>query len=136
MSVVHRFTGEDNNFNWEGAISHGYAKPNARGADGKVLIGKADGAQQFIIRYFRVEPGGCSALENHPHDHGIFILHGRARVLLGSVEVEVGPRDAVYISPNETHQLSPIGDEALGFLCVVPPKENEISGCLIDMHER
>jgi quercetin dioxygenase-like cupin family protein len=126
MSVVHRFTGEDNDFNWEGAIARGYTKSNTKGADGKVLIGKADGAQQFIIRYFRVEPGGWTALESHPHDHGIFILHGRARVLLGSVEVEVGPRDAVYISPNETHKLSPAGDEALGFLCIVPPKENEI----------
>ncbi len=132
MSVVHRFTGEDNSFNWEGAISSGYTKPNTCGADGKVLIGKADGAQQFIIRYFRVEPGGFTSLEKHPHDHGIFILHGRARVLLGTMEVEVGPRDAVYISPNEIHQLIPAGDEALGFLCIVPPKEIEISGCLIN----
>ena len=82
MSVVHRFTGEDGNFNWEGAIPRGYTKSNTRGADGKVLIGKADGAQQFIVRYFRVEPGGWSAHEKHPHDHGVFILHGRARVLL------------------------------------------------------
>ena len=64
-------------------------------AIGLVLIGKADGARQFIIRYFRVEPGGWTALENHPHDHGIFILHGRARVLLGKEEVEVGPRDGL-----------------------------------------
>ena len=84
------------------------------------------GARQFIIRYFRVEPGGWTAIENHPHDHGIFILHGRARILLGEEEVEVGPRDAVYIAPHEVHQLTPIGDEPLGFLCIVPPKENEI----------
>jgi|SRR5208283_4877719 len=126
MSVVHRFTGEENNFNWEGTISRGYLKAGAGGGDGKVLIGKADGAQHFIIRYFRIEPGGWTALENHPHDHGIFILHGRARVLLGNDEVEVGPRDAVYISSGEVHQLRPVGDEAFGFLCVIPPKENEI----------
>jgi quercetin dioxygenase-like cupin family protein len=126
MAVVHRFTGDDGNYNWEGAIPRGYIKTNTKGADGKVLIGKADGAQQFIVRYFRVEPGGWTAHEKHPHDHGIFVLHGRARVLIGSKEVEVGPRDAVYISPNEEHQLHTLGDEPLGFLCVIPPKESEI----------
>ncbi|HXX57988.1 MAG TPA: cupin domain-containing protein [Thermodesulfovibrionales bacterium] len=126
MGVIHRYTGEEGDYNWEGAIPRGYKKDRTKNADGKVLIGKADGAQQFIIRYFRVEPGGWTALENHPHDHGIFILHGRARILLGEEEVEVGPRDAVYIAPDEVHQLTPIGDEPLGFLCIVPPKENEI----------
>ncbi len=126
MSVVHRFTGAEFAYNWEGAIPRGYTKADTRGADGKVLIGKADGARQFIIRYFSVQPGGWTALENHPHDHGIVILHGRARILLGSQEVEVGPRDAVYISPDEVHQLRQVGEEPLGFLCIVPPKENEI----------
>ncbi len=126
MSVVHRFTGEEGNFNWEGAIPRGYVKATTKGADGKVLIGKADGARNFIIRYFRVEPGGWSALERHPHDHGVVILHGRARIRLGGQVVEVGPRDAVYISPDEEHQLHTLGDEPLGFLCIVPPKDNEI----------
>jgi quercetin dioxygenase-like cupin family protein len=126
MSVVHRFTGEDDSFNWEGAIPRGYEKPDTKGADGKILIGKADGARQFAIRYFTVAPGGWTAREHHPHDHGIFILHGKARILLGSEEVEVGPRDFVFISPGEPHQLRPLGNEPLGFLCVVPPKENEI----------
>ena len=126
MSIVHRFIGEKGNFNWEGAIPRGYSKPDTKGADGKVLIGKADGAQQFIIRYFSVQPGGWTAHENHRHDHGILILHGRACVLLGREEVEVGPLDAVYISPGEAHQLRALGEEPLGFLCIVPPKDNEI----------
>jgi quercetin dioxygenase-like cupin family protein len=40
--------------------------------------------------------------------------------------VEVGPRDALYISPNEEHQLHTLGDEPFGFLCIIPPKESEI----------
>jgi mannose-6-phosphate isomerase-like protein (cupin superfamily) len=63
-------------------------------------------------------------LEQHAHDHGVMILHGRACVRLGELEVEVGPRDIVYISPYEVHQLRPVGDEPLGFLCVIPPKQD------------
>lgn len=126
MSIAHVFTGSEDNFDWEGAVPRGYEKPGTQGASGKVLLGRKDGANNFVFRYFRVEPGGWTALEQHPHDHGVMILHGRARVRLGDQEVEVGPRDIVYISPDEVHQLRPVGDEPLGFLCVIPPKESEI----------
>ena len=67
-------------------------------------------------------------LEQHPHDHGVLILHGRARVRLGEQEFEVGPRDLVYVSPNDIHQFSTLGAEPLGFLCVIPPKEKKPQG--------
>jgi oxalate decarboxylase/phosphoglucose isomerase-like protein (cupin superfamily) len=35
--------------------------------------------------------------------------------------VEAG--DIVYIPQNEQHQFENIGDEPLGFLCVIPSKE-------------
>ncbi len=124
MSVVHRFTGTPDNFEWDGAVPRGYESASTKGASGKVILGRKDGARNFVFRYFRVEPGGWTRLEQHPHDHGVMILHGRACVRLGDKEVEVGPRDLVYISPNELHQLRPVGDEPMGFLCVIPPKDN------------
>lgn len=126
MGIVHRFIGKENDFNWEGAIPRDYYKPGTKDSAGKVIIGKTDGAQNFVFRYFRVETGGWTALESHPHDHGIFILHGKARVLLGEETIEVGPHDVIFIPPDEVHQLIPIGDEPLGFLCVIPPKEKEL----------
>lgn len=126
MGIIHRFTGKNNNYNWEGAIPRDYIKPGTKDSTGKLLIGKSDGALNFVIRYFRVEPGGWTALESHPHDHGIFILHGRAKILLGKETVEAGPLDVIFIPPDEVHQLIPIGDEPLGFLCVIPPKEKEL----------
>jgi len=117
---VHRFVGTGGAFDWDGVPEKIVDKPEAAGVTGKVLIGPGDGAPNYRVRYFRVEPGGHSPLERHPHDHGVFILHGRARVRLGSEEVEVGPRDVVYVPGNELHQFQAIGDEPLGFLCVIP----------------
>ena len=51
------------------------------------------------------------------------ILKGRARVLLGWEVHEVEAGDIVYIPQNEQHQFENIGDEPLGFLCVIPSKE-------------
>ena len=126
MGIVHRFKGKENDFDWEGAVPRDYIKPGTKDSSGKVIIGRADGARNFVFRYFRVEPGGWTALESHPHDHGILILHGRAKVLLGNETMEVGPRDIVFIPPDEIHQLVPVSEEPLGFLCVIPWKENEL----------
>ncbi len=120
MGTVHRFVGSEGAFDWEGVPEKVIDALDAVGVTGKVLVGPEDGAPHFRMRYFRIEPGGYSSLEQHPHDHGVFILHGRARVRLGSEEVEVGPRDVVYVPGNELHQFRAIGDEPLGFLCVIP----------------
>ncbi len=117
MGTVHRFVGSESVFDWEDVPDKVVDVP---GVTGKVLVGPEDNAPNFRIRYFRLEPGGSSSLERHPHDHGVFILHGRARVRMGAEEVEVGPRDVVYVPGNELHQFRAIGDEPLGFLCVIP----------------
>ena len=124
MSVVHRFTGSDFSFDWEDVKSKQYPDGAAKGASGKIMIGRDEGAEYFVFRYFHIEPGGHSTLEDyHAHDHGVLILHGRALVTIEDKQYEVGPRDIVYISPLESHSLTTLGDDPLGFLCVIPNKD-------------
>jgi quercetin dioxygenase-like cupin family protein len=82
-----------------------------------------------IMRYFEIEPGGQSSFDRHEHDHGVYILKGRAKVLIGWDVHDVGPGDVVYIAPNEQHQFESVGEGPLGFLCVVPPKDNPGEQC-------
>jgi quercetin dioxygenase-like cupin family protein len=128
MGVVHKYRGKDGAFAWDGVPVQPYAKGGAVGGSVRVVIGPQDGAHNFAVRYFEIEPGGQSSFDRHEHDHGVYILRGRARVLLGWEVYEVAPGDVVYIAPNEPHQFESIGDEPLGFLCVVPPKKEEAPG--------
>ena len=120
MGVVHRFVGQDGALDWEGVVVQRYDADDVVGVSAKVLVGPAEGAPNFRIRYFRVEPGGNTSLDQHPHDHGVLILHGRASVRLGDQQVTAGPRDVVYVPGDEVHQFRALGDEPLGFLCVIP----------------
>ncbi|HID88877.1 MAG TPA: cupin domain-containing protein [Anaerolineae bacterium] len=120
MGIIHRFAGSGEWWDWDGVPEKEVADPDTEGVTGKVLIGPQDGAPHFRIRYFRIEPGGHSRLDQHPHDHGVYVLHGHGLVRMGDEEVEVGPGDVVYIPGNERHQFRAVGDEPLGFLCVVP----------------
>ena len=118
MGVVHRFTGKDGAFAWEGVSAQAYGGADAAGVCKRVLVGQGDGAQGFEMRYFEVSPGGRTSLDRHAHDHGVLILRGRARVLLGDRTVEAGYGDVFYIPGHETHQLESIGEGPLGFVCV------------------
>ena len=122
MGVVHRFSGQAGSFDWEGVPVEPYDSPQMKGVCKRVLIGPRERAPHFVIRYFEVEPGGHTSLDVHSHEHGVLILRGRARVRMGEEEIETGYGDAIFIPGNELHQFHNIGEEPLGFLCVIPAR--------------
>ena len=105
---------------WEGAEVVTYDKPTVRGVSKRVLIGPKDGAQGFAMRYFEVQPGGNSAHEQHPEIHQVFVVKGKGRVLIGEIWHDIAEGDAIYIGPNEVHELRAGTDAPLGFICVAP----------------
>jgi quercetin dioxygenase-like cupin family protein len=122
MGIIHHCRGP---FDWEGVNLSRYPPgKEMQGVSVRWLIGPAEGAANFAVRYFEIESGGWTSLDQHGHDHGVVILRGRGQVLLGQEERQVACGDVVYIPPHEVHQLKNIGDEPFGFLCVIPPKEN------------
>jgi quercetin dioxygenase-like cupin family protein len=121
MSVIHRFNGTNNHLRWENVDQHAY-HGSFEGITKQIPIGPEEGSDNFHIRYFRVEPGKKSNKEAHPHEHGVLILHGQARVQLNEDFFELAPNDVVFISSNDLHQFTALGDEPLGFICVVVGK--------------
>jgi len=72
---------------------------------------------------FRLEPGKHSNLERHSHEHGVVIMHGRARLQINEEFFELNPMDVAYISGNDLHQFMVLGSEPLGFLCVIKARK-------------
>ena len=107
---------------WDGVGAQAYDDPALAGVEKHELIGRADGAPHYRVRYFHVPAGGRTARERHPHDHGVVIERGRARVTLGDEVHEVGAGDVVYVAGDELHCFEALGKEPLQFLCVSPPK--------------
>jgi quercetin dioxygenase-like cupin family protein len=119
MGSVHRRRPDGS---WEGVARETYGDAAVAGVERHELIGPADGAGAYRVRYFHVPAGGRTALERHPHDHGVVIERGRARVTLGDERHELGAGDVVYVSGDELHCFEALGDEPLGFICVAPPR--------------
>jgi quercetin dioxygenase-like cupin family protein len=125
MPTIHRLRRQEGGeFRWQDVAVRAYGPENS-GADGatrQILIGSEEQAPNFHLRYFAVQPNGHTSLDQHTHDHGVYILHGRARLRVGDEDYELSAGDVVYIAGHEVHQLFTIGDEPFGFLCVVPAK--------------
>lgn len=119
MGVIHHRSEGGADWRWDGVDVFEY---NSNNATKQVLIGREDGANNFEIRYFTIPPRGFSSLDEHAHDHGVIVLHGRARVMMGDQFEEVEPGDALYIPGMERHQFENLTDEVFTFLCVIPPK--------------
>jgi len=107
---------------WEDVEAQAYGDPSLPGVRKHELIGEAEGARQYRMRYFEVPPGARTTRERHVHDHGVMIVSGRARVTLGEQAHEVGEGDVVYVAGNELHCFETLGDVPLGFVCVVGPR--------------
>jgi quercetin dioxygenase-like cupin family protein len=120
-AVIHQYRTE---FDWEGVNTSLYpADRQMKGVSVRWLIGPAEGAANFAVRYFEIEPDGWTSLDQHAHDHGVVVLRGKGLALLGAEECQVAFGDVVYIPPHEVHQLRNTGEEPLGFLCVIPSRE-------------
>ncbi len=93
----------------------------ATGAWVQVLVGPGEGAPNFVLRKFTLEPGGVIPLHRHPHvEHEQYVLSGRIRLTWGGSVQEVGAGDAVFIPAGVAHGYENPGPEPAEFLCVVP----------------
>lgn len=107
-------------FRWDGVDVLAYKAEGSAPFDRvtrQVLFEHEGSAAQ--LRYFEIEPGGHSTLERHAHVHGVVVLNGRGRCLVGDTVHELDTHDVVTVPPMTWHQFQATEDQPLGFLCLV-----------------
>jgi quercetin dioxygenase-like cupin family protein len=92
----------------------------ATGCSVRWLINETDGATNFAMRQFVVEPEGHTPRHSHPYEHEVYVLSGDGVVLEGDREHPIAAGDFIYVHPDEVHQFRNTGSAALTFLCMVP----------------
>jgi ribulose-bisphosphate carboxylase large chain len=112
------------NFRWKGVQLEPYklathAGGEFKGASRQVLVGKRGERVKFHLRYFELEPGGFTSLEQHHHAHVVVGVRGKGRARVGNRKYPLKAMDMVYIAPNRPHQLSTVGGIPFGFFCIV-----------------
>ncbi len=91
-----------------------------KGVTKQVPIGKADGAPNFSIRVFTLEPGGHTPHHSHESEHVNYILEGSGVAMEGDTPRPIRQGDYLLVKPHEVHQYRNTGDSPLVFMCMVP----------------
>ena len=101
---------------------------NVTGASGvrvRWLIDTDDGAPNFCMRRFQLDPGGQTPHHEHDWEHEVYILEGAGVAVTEEGEKPFKAGDVFYVPPGKRHRFR-AGDQGTAFLCLIP---NEGKGC-------
>jgi quercetin dioxygenase-like cupin family protein len=101
-------------------------KSPAQGVSGRVVIGKADGAENYCMRVIELAPGGLVPPHSHPWEHEQFYHSGTGQVLSGEDWIDVGPGDVAFVPADARHGIRNTGSEPMVIVCSVPPFAPEL----------
>jgi len=97
-----------------------------KGVKGRVAIGKEDGAGNFCMRIFEVEPEGYTPRHSHDWEHEILFFSGKGDVFSDGEWIPVSSGTTAFIPGHEEHQIRNSGNDALVFACMIPSGAPEL----------
>ena len=84
------------------------------------LINEKQGAPNFAMRRFEVEPGGFTPYHTHDWEHEVYVLEGNAIAVSKDGETPIGPGSVIFVEPGEEHNFKNLGQKNFVFLCLIP----------------
>lgn len=95
-------------------------KEEIPGVNLRLVISAEDGAPNFVMRVFEVEPGGSTPWHSHEWEHEVFVLAGVGEAVGSDGKRSLKPDDVVLVAPNEQHRFVNTGAEVFRFICCIP----------------
>ncbi len=86
------------------------------------MITDRDGAPNFSLRVFDIQPGANTPFHSHEWEHEVFILEGSGTIRTEGAETPFERGDSVYVAPGEKHCFVADPGTPLQFICVIPSK--------------
>ena len=92
------------------------------GADGltvRWVINASQGAMNFAMRVFELEPGAESPFHKHENEHEAYVLGGSGEIETDEGIAELKEGSALFIPAHENHRFRNTGDDTLRFIDVI-----------------
>ena len=92
------------------------------GADGltvRWVINASQGATNFAMRVFELEPGKSSPFHQHENEHEAYVLAGSGEIETSEGKGELKEGSALFIPSGENHRFRNTGNDTLRFIDVI-----------------
>ncbi|MCY6485520.1 cupin domain-containing protein [Clostridium aestuarii] len=86
----------------------------------KVLISPKEGWEGYVMRSFKLKPGGFTPKHDHPWPHINYIISGNGTLHLDGKDNSIESGSFAYVPAGKTHQFMNISNTDLEFICIVP----------------
>ncbi|GAB4158533.1 MAG: cupin domain-containing protein [Planctomycetota bacterium] len=86
----------------------------------RMLISRADGAPNFSMRMFELQPGGHTLRHSHNYEHLVYIVEGEGELFFEGSTNKFEGGHAILVEPGKLHQFRNTGNTTLRFLCLIP----------------
>lgn len=98
------------------------AKPEemAPGVIKREVVNSNDGAPNFCMRVFTLEPGASTPYHNHGWEHEVYVLEGAGAAVSEKGETPITPDSVVFVPGEEMHCFKNTTDKPMRFICVIP----------------
>ena len=96
------------------------AIPELPGVVKREVITDKDGAPNFCMRVFELQPGSSTPSHSHQWEHELYVLSGEGVAVSEGKEIPIVKDTAIFVPPNEHHCFINKGKEILRMICVIP----------------
>lgn len=103
-----------------------YESAEVQGLAKATLVGEAEGAPNFAMRRFTLDPGTTVPRHTNDVEHVQYVLTGEYVVGMAGTEYTVSAGDSLLVPAGEIHWYRNESDQLGAFLCVVPHGDDEI----------
>jgi len=83
------------------------------------VINASQGATNFAMRVFELEPGKGSPFHKHGNEHEAFVLAGSGEIETGEGTAKIKQGSALFIPAQENHRFRNTGEDTLRFIDVI-----------------
>ena len=94
----------------------------------RVVAGPDEGAPNFAMRIFEIQPQSSTPYHSHAWEHEVFVISGHGAVTGAEGQKQLGEGDAIFVASNEQHCFANTGDGLLRLVCVVPLISGRLPG--------
>jgi quercetin dioxygenase-like cupin family protein len=83
------------------------------------MLTEKEGAPNFAMRLFEIEPSGHTPKHTHNWEHEVIITEGSGFVLKVDEKIAIEKDDFILVPPGLLHQFI-AGENGMNMVCVVP----------------
>ena len=84
------------------------------------VINASQGATNFAMRVFELEPGAESPFHKHENEHEAYVLAGRGEIETDGGMAKLKEGTVLFIPAQESHRFRNTGEDVLRFIDVIP----------------